>query len=65
MAFIEPMHRNKPNITYLLNLSGKNGIPAIHLWWRALSYETMNLQRERVHDIKNCKVCDIHSFAGI
>ena len=20
MAFIEPMHRNKPNITYLLNL---------------------------------------------
>ena len=27
MAFIEPMHRNKPNITYLLTPGYRQGIP--------------------------------------
>ena len=33
MAFIEPMHRNKPNITYLLNsINGNQMDTYIFLW---------------------------------
>ena len=32
MAFIEPMHRNKPNITYLLTA-----------WWQAITWTNKNL----------------------
>ena len=33
MAFIEPMHRNKPNITYLLTSIGQSSwIPTFRLW---------------------------------
>ena len=32
----------------------------LYIFSGALSYETMNLQRERVHDIYTCKVHAVH-----
>ena len=34
MAFIEPMHRNKPNITYLLTIGSGNGLS--QAWCQAI-----------------------------
>ena len=46
MAFIEPMHRNKPNITYNIVITGlRLFVPGKPIWWCALINEIANPAR--------------------